>query len=134
MSGTPSPSPLNLGRLFQVNMRVLDIDRAVAFYRDILGLRLHARRGNLAFFAAGEVRLLLEVVEEPDGRFDHPGSILYFSVPDVHGAYETLRARGVEFLAAPELIRGDTRRELWLAFFSDGEENTHAIAAERPVA
>jgi len=114
-------------------MPVQDIERAIAFYQYTLGVPFFARRGNLAFFGVGGVRLLLEVVEESGGRYDHPGSILYFTVPDVPTAYDTLRTRGVEFLGEPELLRKDEQRELWMAFFGDGEGNTHAIAAERVV-
>ena len=133
-SHTSTAAPLVLDRLFQVNMPVLDIERAVAFYRDTLGVPFFARRGNLAFFGVSGVRLLLEVVEESGGCYDHPGSILYFTVSEIRTAYDTLRSRGVEFRGAPELIRKDVQRELWMAFFSDGEGNTHAIAAEKGAA
>ena len=124
--------PLPLGELFQVNMPVKDLDRAVAFYRDTLGLPLHARRGSLAFLSMGRVRLLLEVLGEEGGRYAHPGSILYFRVREIHDAYQQLRDRGVEFIEAPEVVSRNEGGELWMAFFSDGEWNTHAIVSEVP--
>jgi predicted enzyme related to lactoylglutathione lyase len=123
-----------LGSLFQINMPVKDIDRAVGFYRDVLGLPFYARRGNLAFLGAGEVRLLLEVLDEEGGRYNHPGSVLYFSVADIDAAYRDLCERGVEFVQAPEVVSRNEHRETWMAFFSDGEWNTHAITAEVPIA
>lgn len=56
--------------LLQIAMNVKDINRAVAFYRDILGLPFLFQAGNLAFFDLGGVRLMLDIPENP--RFDHP--------------------------------------------------------------
>ncbi len=70
-----------LSAIGQINIPVQDLDRAVAFYRDRLGLDFLFRVGKLAFFNCGGVRLLLEVPENP--AFDHPASILYFKVADL---------------------------------------------------
>ena len=126
-------STTKLGSLFQVNMPVKEIDRAIGFYRDTLGLPFYARRGNLAFLGVGGVRLLLEVLEEEGGRYNHPGSVLYFCVTDIGAAYRDLLGRGVEFVQAPEVVSKNDRHETWMAFFSDGEWNTHAITVEVPI-
>ena len=125
------PAPV-LSSLLQIAMPVKDIARAVAFYRDVLGVRFLFQAGNLAFFDLDGVRLLLDVVEDPE--FDHPGSVLYFRVPDIDAAYAGLHARGVEFTGPPHVIHRDDRQELWMAFFRDGEQNVHALAAEVPLA
>ncbi len=122
---------LKLGPLMQVNMPVKEIEGAVAFYRDTLGLSFLFQAGNLAFFDCGGVRLLVDVAESDE--FNHPGSILYFNVEDIHTAYEDLRARGVQFASEPHVVNRTATSELWMAFFSDGQWNTHAIAAEVPV-
>ncbi len=126
-----APDDIRLSSLLQVSMRVQDIDRAVAFYRDVLGARFLFQAGQLAFFDLDGVRLMLDVPETPE--FDHPGSVLYFRVPSVPAAYETLRARGVEFRDEPHLVHRDDRHELWMAFFNDTEGNMLAIAEERMV-
>jgi catechol 2,3-dioxygenase-like lactoylglutathione lyase family enzyme len=124
-------APAGLSGLLQIAMRVKDVDRAVAFYRDTLGIPFLFRAGNLAFFDLDGVRLMLDL---PEGEeFDHPGSILYFRVPDVRPKYEELRARGVEFVGEPHIVNRDARHELWMAFFRDGEENVLALAAEVPL-
>lgn len=41
---------IGVTRLGQIAIRVHDVDRAVAFYRDILGLPLLFTAGKLAFF------------------------------------------------------------------------------------
>ncbi|MPZ98499.1 MAG: VOC family protein [Dehalococcoidia bacterium] len=128
---TQAPS-VQLSELMQVAMRVGDIDRATAFYRDVLGAKHLFQAGNLSFFDLNGVRLLLDIPE--DAAYDHPGSILYFRVPNVREAYDALKARDVQFVAEPHIVHKDERHELWMAFFEDGEGNTLAVAAEVPLA
>jgi methylmalonyl-CoA/ethylmalonyl-CoA epimerase len=119
-----------LGTIGQIATAVKDLDRAVAFYRDRLGMRfLFQAPPGLAFFDCGGVRLMIEVPQ--DKAFDHPGSILYFKVDDIHRAYADLKARGVEFRDEPRLIATLPDHELWMAFFSDGEGNTLALMHEK---
>ena len=118
-----------LTRIGQVSMRATDIDRAVDFYRDTLGLTfLFKAPPQLAFFDCAGVRLLLGVPE--DREFDHPGSILYFSVDDIRRTHEVLVSRGVEFRREPHLIARLADREVWMAFFADTEGNTLALMSE----
>ena len=119
--------------LFQVNVPVRDIDQAVVFYRDVLGLPLHARRADLAFFSAGPVRVLVERLAEAGGRYGHPGSLLYFQVEDIHASHAALLRRGVTFIEPPARTGANERSETWMAFFEDGDWNTHAIVAQVPV-
>ena len=110
-------------------MRVHDLDRAVRFYRDTLGLRfLFTAPPKLAFFDCAGVRLMLGVPE--DEEFDHPGSVLYYRVEDIGAAYRTLQQRGVAFRQAPERIARLPDREVWIASFQDTEGNTLALMAE----
>ena len=116
------------GPLGQVSLLARDIGRAEAFYRDRLGLRHLFTFGDLAFFSCGDTRLFLRQV--PAEQW-HPGSVLYFAVPDVHRSYQDLVARGVAFDGAPHLIhRHDDGTEEWMAFFSDSEENTLALMSQ----
>ena len=117
-----------IGRIHQISMRARDVDRAVRFYRDALGLPfLFAAPPRLAFFDCGGVRLMLST-PEPD--FDHPGSILYFSVEDIRQAHETLATRGVTFRSQPHKIATLADREVWLADFEDSEGNVLALMSE----
>lgn len=124
---------VQLKSLLQINMPVRDIERAVTFYRDTLGLPFQFQAGNLAFFDLDGVRLLVDVPEGEGSEFDHPGSILYFRVDDIRAAYEGLLSKGVTFIAEPHVVHKDGRVELWMAFFRDGDQNVHAIASEVPV-
>ena len=96
-----------LGRIHQIAMRIHDIDRAVTFYRDALGLPfLFAAPPSLAFFDCGGVRLMLS---PPSPGHDHPGSVLYFAVDDIQAMHRTLADRGVAFSEAPKKIATPAR-------------------------
>jgi methylmalonyl-CoA/ethylmalonyl-CoA epimerase len=113
-------------------MRVHDLERAVRFYRDTLGLPfLFAAPPSLAFFDCNGVRLMLS---PPSPGFDHPGSILYFAVDDIGVMHQTLAGRGVVFGTEPHKIATLADREVWLADFNDTEGNTLALMAEPRIA
>ena len=120
----------NLSTIGQIAMAVKDLPRAVAFYRDRLGLRfLFQAPPGLAFFDCDGIRLMIEVPLEKE--FDHPGSILYFNVSDIDASHADLEGRGVEFRDKPHLIAKMPDHELWMAFFGDGEGNTLALMCEK---
>ena len=66
--------------------------------------------------------------EKPE--FDHPGSVVYFKVPDIQAAHAELRNQGVSFEGEPHLIARMPDHELWMAFFRDSEGNTLALMSE----
>ena len=117
-----------LSRLTQIAMTVRDPERALAFYRDTLGVPLLFQAPpNLAFFNLDGVRLMLAPVG--DG-FEPPGSVLYFACDDIHTTHGELAARGVRFKGGPHMIAKLPDREVWLAEFDDGEGNTLALMSE----
>jgi predicted enzyme related to lactoylglutathione lyase len=119
---------LGLSRIYQISMRTHDLERALRFYRDALGLPfLFAAPPRLAFFDCAGVRLMLST---PEPGFDHPGSILYFAVEDIRQMHETLISRGVTFRTGPHKIATLADREVWLADFEDTEGNTLALMSE----
>jgi methylmalonyl-CoA/ethylmalonyl-CoA epimerase len=124
--------PAGLSRIHQISMRAHDVDRAVGFYRDALGLSfLFQAPPRLAFFDCQGVRLMLST---PEPGFDHPGSVLYFGVADIRHSHESLSARGVVFRTAPHKIATLADREVWVADFEDSEGNTLALMSEPPLA
>jgi hypothetical protein len=68
---------MRLSQLGQVALAVSDVAAALHFYRDVLGLRFLFSAGpNLAFLAAGDVRIMLTL---PQGAGKAgANSILYF--------------------------------------------------------
>ena len=112
----------------QISIRVHDIDRAVAFYRDALGLDFLFDAGPLAFLTCGDVRLMLTKPETDE--FDHPSSTLYFRVDDIEAARAELVERGVPFDDEPHLIARMPDHELWMTFFRDPDRNLHGLMSE----
>jgi methylmalonyl-CoA/ethylmalonyl-CoA epimerase len=123
---------VRLAEIGQIAVPVRDIDRAVAFYRDTLGMRfLFQAPPGLGFFDCAGVRLMLDApaAEAPERR----ASILYYRVPDLDAAHRSLSGRGVAFEAPPHLVARLPDHELWMAFFRDPDENLLALMSEVPV-
>lgn len=127
----PATAPaVGLQAIGQIAVNATDLARAVAFYRDTLGLKLlFEAPPKMAFFDCGGVRLMLSLPETPE--YDHPGSVLYYRVEDIDRAYATFKERGVGFLDQPHLIARLPDHELWMTFFRDSEGNTLALMAEK---
>ena len=119
-----------LARIGQIAINVHDVDRATAFYRDVLGLPHLFRAGQLSFFDCGGVRLMLDKAEKPE--FDHPSSIIYFQVGDIQAAHRRIKDGGAEFEDAPHVIAQMPKYDLWMTFFRDSEGNLLALMSEVP--
>jgi len=104
--------------LGQIALSVKDVERATAFYRDVLGLEhLFSAPPGLSFFRSGELRLMLARPEMPDAPARsaapahsaepvHPaGTTLYYRVPDVHAAHAQLAARGTRAVTEPHVVQ-----------------------------
>lgn len=123
-----TPPGTTLDGIGQIAINVKALDRAVAFYRDTLGLKFLFEAPKLAFFECGGVRLMLGTAEKPE--FDHPGSILYYKVADIAATHARLRAAGVTFEAEPHLVARLPRHDLHMAFLRDTEGNLLALMSE----
>ena len=113
--------------LDHVSITVSDMNRSLAFYCDMLGLKeveRHHLEGDTISKMAGKPGVIMEVVRliapetpgimldlqqyvVPEGRVsdaqlgDVAHSHLCFGVPDVWAAYQDLKAKGVEFISEP---------------------------------
>jgi catechol 2,3-dioxygenase-like lactoylglutathione lyase family enzyme len=119
---------LSLSQIGQIAINAKDAKRAVAFYRDTLGMKFLFEASNLAFFDCGGIRLMIGVAEKAE--FDHPSSVLYYRVPDIKAAHQALSSRGVKFEAEPHVIARLADHDLWMAFFRDSENNLAALMSE----
>ena len=118
-----------LAAIGQIAVPVTDLDRAVEFYRDRLGIPLLFQAApGLAFFDCAGLRLMLDRAN-PDAA-PGGGSIIYFKVKGITAAYNTLGTRGVSFDDAPHLIHKFPDHELWMCFFHDSEGNNLALMSE----
>lgn len=129
MPASASHPRLTLSGISQVSMRALDLERAVSFYRDLLGLELLSEHEGMAFMLAGSVRIMLAVPTAPE--FDHPGSILYFDTSDIEADCGALRALGVDVRRDPFVAHREGDHEFRLAFFRDSEGNTLGLTQWR---
>ncbi|HEX5004376.1 MAG TPA: VOC family protein [Gemmatimonadales bacterium] len=115
----------------QLLVPVADLERAVAYYRDTLGLPyLFSAPPQMAFFQCGAVRLLVGV--PTTSAHAARGGTIYFRVADIHAVHASLAARGVGFQVAPHVVHRTAGSELWLAEFQDPDGNQLALLAESP--
>jgi predicted enzyme related to lactoylglutathione lyase len=127
----PIPIGPTLNEIGQIFVNVRDLDRAIAFYRDTLGMTfLFQAPPNMAFFDCGGIRIMLGIADRPE--LTHPASVIYYKVEDIERVYETFKARGVEFIIKPHLVAPMPTYDLWLADFKDSEGNILALMSEVP--
>ena len=122
-----------LGTIGQIHVSVTDVDRSIAFYRDVLGIPFLFRvlGQPMAFFECDGVRLYLGVPESEEFR---SRGVLYFTVDDIEEAHRVLAERGVAFRDGPHVVHRTEDAELHMAFFNDPDGNNLALMAEMPVA
>lgn len=120
----------HLSTIRQIAVTVSDVDAAVAFYHEILGLDLLFRAGpNLAFLDADGVRIMLTT---PQGAGAvGANSILYFSVTDIVSVHENLVRRGATSERVPELAAQMPDHELWTGFLRDPDGNLVGLMEEK---
>ena len=115
-------------KLGQVAVNVENVERAVSFYKDVIGIPLLFEMDGLAFFQCGETRLLLSLPEKEE--FNHPSSVFYFQVNQLQEEVDRMREAGAIFLDEPHMVAKVGETETWMAFFKDTEGNTHALMSE----
>jgi predicted enzyme related to lactoylglutathione lyase len=128
-NGSKGADAASLGPIMQILVPVADVDRAAAFYADVLGLPLLFRFPGSAFFDAHGVRLYLAHPTEPG--YTGPAT-LYFRVDDVGETFDRLVARGAAVREPPEIAHRNAGYDLWLAFVSDLDGNNIGLMREAP--
>lgn len=123
-----SPTPA-LSEIGQIAIAVGDVAQSTAFYRDVLGLGFLFSAGpNLAFLAAGGVRLMLSA---PQGHGEvGKNSTLYFKVADLPGTHAAVVARGARNERDPQLTARLPDHDLWMAFVRDPDGNLIGLMSE----
>jgi len=123
-----TPADLGLSKIGQIAVGVADLDRAISFYRDVLGMRfLFQAPPGLAFFDCGGIRLMLDRPARDSGAGT---SIIYYQVEDIQSAATALKARGASFESEPHLVARLDDAELWMGFLRDTEGNLLAVMSE----
>jgi len=121
------------GEIGQIALTVANVNQALQFYRDKLGLPfLFQPSEQLAFLQAGSTRLMLTT---PQGAGNTgANSVLYFKVKDIAAIYSALLASGVIGEREPQLAATMPDHELWLGFIRDPEANLIGLMEEKPSA
>lgn len=125
---------IGVTRIGQIAFTVSNLAGAVAFYRDVLGLRfLFEAPPSLAFFDCGGTRLMLTPPER-EGAFagQQFNSILYYTVADIQAAASALSGRGVEFDQPPHIVARLATADVWIATFRDPDGHPLALMSEVP--
>jgi lactoylglutathione lyase len=142
----------SLRGVFHFSFTVSDLDRAVAFYRDLLGLELvhiqeqdNAYTRRLVGFPDAALRVAqlavpgqprgisthdLELVEyvrpegvRREGRINDPGAAhLAFTITDAWAAYERLTGAAVRFVSSPNAITAGVNVGGYACYFYDPDE------------
>jgi methylmalonyl-CoA/ethylmalonyl-CoA epimerase len=115
--------------ILQIAISVKDIDRATAFYRDSLALRLLFNAPNMAFFDCDGIRLYLAAGQ---GAEQHgASSYVYFRSSDVAALSATLKEKAVAIHQEPHIIARMPDHDLWLLWIRDSEGNLLGVMEER---
>ncbi|HYK73761.1 MAG TPA: VOC family protein [Pseudoneobacillus sp.] len=112
----------------QIGVPVKNIESAIAFYKEKLGLTLLFNTDRQAFFECNGLRLMLSLPEKEE--FSGNSSVIYFQVENLKEKYENLLEKGVTFIDEPHIVGKMGSTEIWMAFFKDTEDNTHALMSE----
>ena len=119
---------MSLESIGQISLVVKDIERATAFYRDVLGLAHQFSAGGMSFFDVDGLRLMLGPA---GGEYEHGSSILYYRVSSIEAEHQRLEAAGARVLEKPQEVFRQQGHALWLAFLADSEGNAFALMEER---
>jgi catechol 2,3-dioxygenase-like lactoylglutathione lyase family enzyme len=130
LAAMPHPAPAQTGglaeaRLAQITIPSTDLTRSVAFYRDLLGLKLLFEVPGASFFDMAGVRLRIELVKTAPATGDE----LYFDDPGL-SRQAGLVARGVKFLGPAETVERTAASDLKLLEFLDPDGNPLALMGE----
>jgi catechol 2,3-dioxygenase-like lactoylglutathione lyase family enzyme len=151
-----------LAEIFHTGLTVSDLDRSVAFYRDVLGLELVTRWDSsqeylrtVVAYPDAELRIaLLRLPEAGTGRSGHhvelleyrrprgtrgdagtynPGNVhIAFMVDDLDRTYAELKAKGVRFKSAPVEITHGRNTGGKAVYFFDPDDITLELIQPPP--
>ena len=119
-----------VGAIGQVAITVSNVEKALAFYREILGLGFLFSAGpNLAFLTDGSLRIMLTT---PQGAGAvGANSILYFKVADIEATHAALVARGAASEWPPQQAAQMPDHALWIGFLRDPDGNLVGLMEEK---
>ena len=104
-------------KLSSVILRVEDMERAVGFWKDAVGLDVAFQIPGFTFLNGGGTKLILSHIDR--SIEDESLTEVVFESDDVRAEFRALRQRGVPFELELRLINSDEKRDLLGAHFRD---------------
>ncbi len=98
-------------------LRVTDLDASVAFYRDLVGLKLISETPGFVFFDGGSIQIALNA--NPDEPTDETTTELVLEVDDVSSTVKEMEDRGIEFEVSVRPVTTAGDRTLHATHFRD---------------
>ena len=130
MAQPPVASVFSLGPVGQIGLYVADLDRAMAFYGETLGLKRLLLEAGRAVYDCGEVRLSLQ--QSAQHAQLRPASPICFRVADIVGARRELEGRGVTFTDQAHMVAALPDHDVWMNYFQDPDGHPLALMTEGP--
>ena len=114
----------------QIAITVSDVNVALTYYCDILGLNFLFSAGpNLVFLTDGSIRIMLTT---PQGSGTvGSNSILYFKVTNIEATYTAIIERGSAFERPPQFATKMHDHDLWIGFLRDPDGNLIGLMEEK---
>lgn len=118
---------VKLSKVGTIMLGVRNIENALPFYRDTLGLPVRFAVEGFAFLDGGGVTIALRGTP----NLGEPGDVMrtevVFAVDDIDAAYRSLKARGLSFRVEPRVVTGDR----YAADFRDPDGHVLSIFGPR---
>ncbi len=112
-------------RVSNIMLRVSDMEAAVAFWRDRVGLDMGFAGPEFAFFQIGDVAVVLNQPESFEPIVSDTEIVL--EVEDVRETFNEMQGRGVPFDVELRPVTSDAERSLLAAHFRDPDGNLASI-------
>ena len=116
-----------IGKLTTIVLIVKDMDRSVAFYRDMVGLSVEMHTPFWSSLSAGNISLGLHPESNHAKVAPSMGCTFGFEVEDIQATVQKLKAKGVQMQLEPK--REDFG---WLAIFADPDGYAVQLAQTEP--
>lgn len=112
-------------KLSHVILRVSDMENAIAFWSDLVGLQLDWSGGEFAFLSLGDSQLVLNHPEHFENQTSD--TEIVFEIDDVRAVFEEMHRRGVPFAVDLRPVTSDGVRTLLAAHFRDPDGHLASV-------
>jgi predicted enzyme related to lactoylglutathione lyase len=130
---TTAAPQVHVSKLSMVILFARDPIASLAFYRDLLGMKVTEESPQWVQLEAGGVAIALHAHPNIPAKRDGANPWIVFGVDDVRGTYEALKAKGATFLTEPKQVCGDETYVGLSADLHDPDGNQISLFGTVPV-